>query len=748
MPEYDIRPILNPWVVGGLIGLLLILLAFGPPRSKTNVWQRLTLALLRFGAIVVLFFVMLRPYLIYTETKQHPATLVVLADISKSMQVTDMVGNKSRWQEFLDQWKNVSPELAQLEKEVTVKVYQFSRETQPVAATNGIYNWPTAPTGEESALGAALKDVLRQEAGQRLHGILLFSDGAQRARGDRDVRPLEPAAQMQKLGAKIYTFGFGQPVGLGQARDVAVLDLNVNPSVFVKNKLPVASEVRIDGYVNKSVPIEMLFESPSGKMEVVETRTLQPTESGDRFKLNFQYLPETPGEWKVTVRAKPQQGELLESNNELSTFVTVQKGGINVLYLEGVPRTEQKFIRWSLGASPNVQVDYHEIDATSSQPFPPGAADWFLPGKYDVLILGDLDSQAFSKQMAEALAERVHGGMGLMMLGGFHSFGPGGYLREPFADLLPVVMSRLERQAPNEPIRKDLHLLGPQTMLPTPDGERHFCLLLGDPTQNRKIWEKLPPLEGANKFGSLKGLAQVLAQNQDGKPLLVMHEVGGRVLAFAGDSTWRWWMRGNQTEHRRFWRQVVLWLARKDATEESGVWVRLAQRRFLPGQRVEVRAGAQSAEGQPIPNAEITAELKLPDGTTRTQNLSREGADLVGSFFETELPGDYAVQVFAKQAGKLLGSARARFLVQSQDLELSNPAADLALLDSLAQATSGEALVPEQLAGLLARLRQQGLRSQIQIQTKVDLYDNGYVLLLFVLFLSLEWFLRKRWLLV
>ena len=47
------------------------------------------------------------------------------------------------------------------------------------------------------------------------------------------------------------------------------------------------------------------------------------------------------------------------------------------------------------------------------------------------------------------------------MLGGFHTYGPGGYYDTALADVLPVVMDRLERQRLDEPVRDDVHLAGP-----------------------------------------------------------------------------------------------------------------------------------------------------------------------------------------------------------------------------------------------------------------------------------------------
>ena len=98
-----------------------------------------------------------------------------------------------------------------------------------------------------------------------------------------------------------------------------------------------------------------------------------------------------------------------------------------------------------------------------------------------------------------------------------------------------------------------------------------------------------------NRFLDIGPKGVVLADTggERGRPLLVSQDHGlGRVLAFAGDSTWHWWMRGYETAHKRFWRQVVLWLAHKEQTGEGKVWVKVENRQVAPGDRVEFSAGA------------------------------------------------------------------------------------------------------------------------------------------------------------
>ncbi len=454
-----------------------------------------------------------------------------------------------------------------------------------------------------------------------------------------------------------------------------------------------------------------------------------------------------PGEFKLTLEVPDQPGELVTTNNQLSTFVNVLKGGLNVLYIEGAFRVEEKFIRRALDASPDINVDYVRIDPRDPASRPVDLAERLKPGKYEVYILGDVDSSAFKGNELKMLAQSVQRGAGLIMLGGFHDFGAGGYFDTPLNGVLPVQMDRLDRQNPDEPVRGDLQLPGPLPMRPTMLGLMHFALrLLPDRAENEALWSQLPPLDGANKFRGLSPGALVLADAGANVPLLVAHQYGdGRVMAFAGDSTWHWWMRGFESAHKRFWRQIVLWLARKDQAAEGNVWIKLAERRFAPLQRVEFTVGAKDPSGEPVKDADFKAEIVLPDESRRPLTLTRQGNGMAGSLRDTQTAGDYAIEVTAAKNEQELGAARARFLVYQQDLELDNAAADSATLESLAAMTGGQSLAPEQLGDLIKRLTEQTAALEIQQETKKTFWDTWPFFLMIVVLLSLDWYLRKRW---
>jgi uncharacterized membrane protein len=690
--------------------------------------------------------------------KRLPATIVVLLDRSRSMQVEDEAGGKSRWDALRSTLEQSLPDLRALRDDYEIKIYEFDADVSPVSFSDDALDLAQRAEGQQSAIGAALEDVLRREAGKRLAAVLLASDGVQQAYAPRDVPPPQIAARrLADLGTALYTVAFGRERSASQSRDVALTELLVNPTVYVKNELAIAGTLRADGLANQDIPVQVLFETAPGKMEVVATLRPRATESTQLLSLETIYVPETPGERKLTLRAVPPDGisELVTTNNELSTFVTVLEGGLRVLYLEGRPRAEMAFIRRSLDASQDIEVNARVYDQRDRKNWPLDLAEDFQPGKYDVYILGDLDSSALwnesQTENLDALVKAVDQGAGLIMLGGYHSFWPGGYQRTPLRTILPLAVEDFDlvtRQEFGDPIQKDLHIPGPLQMLPDQRNAGVSFMQLAPRADNLEAWKKLPPLKGANKFRQLKDAAIPLAVTADGDVLMAALEPGrGRVLVFAADSTYQWRLHGFDAMHKRFWRQVILWLAHVDEAGAGDVWVRPEQRRYSPGQRVDFTAGVKSLDSDLVQNSKLEAEVISPRGTRQVLRLTRQGDELSGSILETQEPGDYKIVVTGSHGATDLGRAEGRFTVHFQDLELDNPSARPMMLAGLSQATAprGRAVPPESLPELLRELKEAPPEMIVQSQNKYTPWDRPEYFLLLVGTLCVEWYLRKRW---
>ena len=114
----------------------------------------------------------------------------------------------------------------------------------------------------------------------------------------------------------------------------------------------------------------------------------------------------------------------------------------------------------------------------------------------------------------------------------------------------------------------------------------------------------MPPLSGINHLGRLKPNAQVFGQSAGDRvaePIMVGSEVGsGRVLAFGGE-TWVWARASNEARsaHRKFWRQVIFWLAHKEDKGENEVKLTLDARRIAVGPVARLPRHRPRRQGRP-----------------------------------------------------------------------------------------------------------------------------------------------------
>ncbi|MCE9527554.1 MAG: glutamine amidotransferase, partial [Planctomycetales bacterium] len=567
-----------------------------------------------------------------------------------------------------------------------------------------------------------------------------------------------PQVEVQEAGRKLrddfaaplYTVPFGPAADAASARDVAVERLDEQFTVFVKNELQVKGLIRIRGYVKKDIPVELELVDSMGQKQALGKKSIRADEDGRQVEVAFTFTPQLPGHYRLYMKAETQLGELVAKNNELSAYLTVLEGGLRVLYLDGEKWHEQRFLRASLNASPDIELDDRIIDRRNKQKI--DITEEVRKGRYDAFILRDLDARLLTPESLQLLADQVGKGKGLLMLGGDPgSFGFGHYQETPLGAALPIEFDELEGK-PNLGAGRDRFFLnGPLPMIPVGS---HPLTRLAPDAENKAAWQKLPPLKWAHKFKDVKegpGV-RILLETPKQEPLLVSGEFGsGRVLAFAGESTYLWPMHGFEKEHKRFWRQVVLWLVKRDDLNKDDVWIKLDQRRFNPGSRVIITTGARTSTGDVVTGATVETIVLLPSKKQQPLKLTKDkDGNFTGSLEVTE-PGDYSVETAATAGGKPLGKARAEFMVFDRDVELSNPAADPDQLASLAAWTKqdgGKLVQPEQFSSLLDELAAKPPEfEERQIKWKLGSTpaDAWPLFLLLTGLLSVEWFLRKKW---
>lgn len=759
MPE--IRLQLDPiWSLPSIVIVILLAVAtvwLGYRMSVgLSAGRRHLLAGVRLLTVVVLLVGMVRPQLQWISPDGEKAQVWIVADQSRSMSVNDGPGGITRREALINTLDSVKGQLDSLAEEVTLTRMDFSGNLQSVEEYV-----PESP-GTQTAIGAVLEDAVKRHAQSPLASIFFLSDGAQRSVPPRDQDPRLAARELGELGVSVYPIPMGQAASTSAAADVAIEEIQVDPVVFVKKRVPVRVGLRWEGAGGQRLRVRLLMENRSGlkAQESGEMVPIPPSEYSNsevvfetRFAsgsevIELSMTPELAGEYKIAATVEPIASEVQTRNNTRQTLITVRKGGLRVAYFD-IFRTEIKSIR-QLNASEKVQIDFQLMRSGQFAGEVKVDRKWFEPGRYDVYIIGDVPAAQMGEENLRLLAERVRDGAGLMMMGGYHTYGAGGYARSPLQNMIPVLMRDGETQ-PADVFNEQTQIRDDIQLIPTAAGNRHYVTRIDSVSKNEQAWKDLPPLQGATRIQAKSDFVEVLATSATGDHLIVAAETGrSRVMCLAFDQTYLWSQAGFEQAHRRFWRQAVLWLAHKELDTDQPIWVNVTPKAIDPGGRVTLEYGARDEKGQPITTAELSAKVVNTKGEERLVTGLPSDQGMVGYFDETLEPGDYFVEVATSGANASLGfPATTRFLVHDRDLELDHPVVDRALMEEIAAqaglTTDSQVVTPEGLNEFLVDyIERKPWKRGNEIASRLNLWDGWPILLIFAGLMTLEWILRKK----
>lgn len=717
-----------------------------PPTDSAR--QRRWLIGLRLVACAVLLLGLYRPTLVRADTRPGEAALIVAVDTSQSMTLPDGRGS-DRWSVQTAAWQQLAEAILEFDETLDVRLIGYDAGIRELSATIDALD-EIVPTGNATDLSAATLAALRSPAGRPLAGVVLMGDGAHTA--PQTAGGIGRAVDtLASLGVPLWSVPIGPAGSDSASRDVAIDALPESYQMFADNEVSIDFQVVARSLVGSQVPVRLTWIDRDDNEREVAVREVIPAQSADVIPLEIPITAPAPGTYRLRVTGQPQPGELITTNNTQTAFVDVRAGGGRILVLSGTYRYEETFLRRALRRFPDLDLTQRQVTADTAARWPVDLGDALAPGRYDIYILGDLPAAAIGDAQLQQLTESVAAGAGLLTLGGFQTYSAGGYASSPLADVLPVNLDATRRPtAPAGTAERPDQLPGP---VPIQLTRRHGITDLGgaDPAE---LWSRLPPLPGANRLLGPKVApgVEVLLETDDEQPLLVVGGYGrGRVAALAIDSTWRWWRGGYDEAHRRFWRQLMLWLLAREESSENKVLIELDARRFAienpPSFRAEV-AGVETDQAVALA-AEVIADNEPPIPVESIRSAA--GSGISGRLPELS-PGFYQLRVRPADPAAAVEANEVAFQVIDQSLELTRPMADPVFLQQLAAMTSdygGAAFAPEDLDALIETIRQRRRSAETPIVEQHRLGDDpvsGWILFaVFTGALSTEWLLRRRW---
>ena len=396
--------------------------------------DRIVLVGLRLAALAVLLVCLFRPTLILKAAVPQQNFLGVLVDDSRSMAIADRDGQPRS--QFIEK-ELAGPNAAllnALSKKFVVRMFSFSSASERVASAADLKFGGTA-----TRLGQALDRARDELSGLPLAGLVMVTDGADTSDATLD----ETLASLKARTIPVFTVGLGQE---RFAKDIQLTRVETPRAVLKGTSLVVDVVVSQAGYAGKTVPITV---EDDGR--IVSTQEVTLPADGESATVKVRFQANEAGARLFSFKIPTQPGEQVTQNNVRDTLIQVNDRREKILYYEGEPRPEAKFVRRAVEDDKNLQVvilqrtaenKYLRLDVGKPDEliggFPTTREELF---SYRALILGSVEAASFTPDQLRMIADFVNKrGGALMMLGGRRSFAEGGWAGTPVGEVLPVTM--------------------------------------------------------------------------------------------------------------------------------------------------------------------------------------------------------------------------------------------------------------------------------------------------------------------
>jgi uncharacterized membrane protein len=706
----------------GAVGLLLIAGFLIWKRAAMRWWQLGILGLLQTAMLALVLFVVWQPALVNERLLPGENAVAVMLDTSASMALTD--GATTR---MVQAQELLTPEaLAELGETYTILPYGFD------SGADALPDFTQLPEpGTATILGQSILQTLRQASSSSLGAVILVGDGADNG----------GAIAQNELNEII---GFGVPIHtVGIGREAIPEDLELEEVVLPNKALAgttLSARVNIRHDAGGTARVKVYNGDEFLSTTDVE---LDPEQNSTMAFIDIE-VPE-PGQLDLRFTLDPINGERNLANNTRARVVDVPEGKYRILYIEGEPRWEYKFMQRALSDDPSIQLStllkvtpnkfYRQgIDAPEelAEGFPTERTELFA---YDALIIGSMQVAEFTQEQQELIRDFVsERGGSLMMIAGLSGLGLGGWGDSVVSEVLPSRLSLQDADFVREKVPVVL----------TDSGRAAPMLKFSDSdTENSTMWSELPEVADYQKLGPLRPAATTLLEvNVDGRnqPLLVSQPYGrGQSFILATGGTWRWQMSMplEDMRHETFWRQ----LARNLVANSPRPFELSAT---VDGENIVVRAELRD------PDAEENQGLAISAVANSDSNelINMELLPVPGSpgvyeaAFSPASNGLYSVEALSRKNEEVVSSVRTATRYD-QGQESFGVRQNRALLERVAAVTGGQYWTPEQWGEIPEAISYS--TAGITQQQISYLWDAPFFFLLLLALKTAEWLLRRVW---
>lgn len=769
------RPIATPLMVAAFVSVVLWSGYLYRKSFGLKPWLRAVLGVARLIALLLIVAALFEPMAVVKESRTTQRSLPVLVDVSESMSIKDPrkrnedlaeaaealdlldagtlntglnLDNKQRQAiaaatrldlatSLLSQ--RARPAMASVGQSIDISYHSFGNSSRMISDESTLASdrgKALAADASQTSIAGAL-ETAANAGNAPPAGIVLLTDGIETCSSERAESVLK---DLGARGIPVYTV----PLGLANPDDVSIQSIVMQEVAYSGDRVPVRVQLQSKGYEKRTAKLSILLNGRS-----VSSRTVR-FEGGLQFEdIDYRVDIYDKGAVEVEVVIEPFADEVSATNNRVQRSIRVVNEKVNVLYIEGNARWEYRYLRAILKRDPRINATFiqsnvgPEVARNSKEHierFPNNRDEAF---QYDLVILGDVDAAFFSDEELVLLEEliRDRGASLLMLCGPMHA--PASYAGTPVETMLPV---RFDPDSPWEEVGASVY------PVLTPEGASSLVMTLEtEPELNDRVWTRmapmdhLPPLLGAKPGATVLTVLSDSVDRDQGYPLVAWQRYGtGKCMSIATDRLWRLRLRTGDKYHWRVWSQCIQFMTLSRLMGEHKR-IRLETDRAIYQIDSQTRLYAHVLDDNFDPVLQPGFDVFVVDlaGEQPRQRVSlrpdRSTKGLYEGYFTPTAPGRYRLE--SNQEDQPISNTT-EFQVVNVNQELTDTNTDLDNLQRIARLTGGEMLSIQNFSNITNLIDKTPITTVVRSER--TLWDNGWVAMLLIGLLGIEWVQRRR----
>ena len=653
-------------------------------KEELENFKKAILVTLRTLSLFLMLFLLLNPFTEYLQKSNTKPINAILIDNSLSIRLEDRY--------------KLIPEAISITGQDNSKFFFFGSKLLREAKE---YSYDSSLNYKYSTNLAATLDDIGSNNDLQINSFTIISDG-QINEGYNLMNAVK------RFNVPFHYVLLGDTV---QKKDLVLRNVNYNKNVYINSLTKVFVNVNSYGY-SKEIKVN-LYENDVK----IKTNTIRAENNTTEYITSFDLISPDQGIKKYKAEIESEDGEITKENNSEIFYIKYTDNSIKVLVIAGSPSSDLSSLKQAFNRSDNFKTDYR-IQKQRDEYY-----DGDIPDlrNYSLIILNGFPTEVTSEEQINSLEKNLkeHSLPVIFINSSDVSFDK---LRE-LQNHLPFIVNDISKKEFRSNIRITANAVT-------------------EKAESLNRFNIYPQSYFYKEAFSVKPNSTVLGlTTQESEPAIIVDNTSGtRSAGFLGYGYFKWNL--NPQGNYGFLQGLISAMINLTVDENSGERFVIKTNKDYYAISENILYSAFYKDADPLKKYEVKVNV-TGNGKNETLNLNQAGSNVFNNEHMLFDIADYTAKGDLYENGKYLVSSSVKYSVGNAKEEYNETKAKEDILKEIAFRTNGQNLRTKSDNEVKEILKTQG--DNVKMTSVKVLFRRSFLyLILVIVLLSIEWYIRKR----